>query len=265
VLAISDVVMRFGGLTAVDGASFEVRPRSITALIGPNGAGKTTAFNVISGFLRPNAGRVVFAGEDITGKPGHDVARRGLVRTFQIPRALTRLSVLENVMLAAPGQSGENVVRALFRPGSTRREQRDVEARARELLRLVRLDGLAADYAGTLSGGQRKLLELARALMTRPRLVLLDEPMAGVNPTLGAQLLDHVESLREEQGMTFVLIEHDMDVVMAVSDTVIVMDEGRVIAEGEPDRIRKDTRVIEAYLGRHAEAVIEEGERGLDA
>ena len=196
---------------------------------------------------------------------GHEVARRGLVRTFQIPRALTRLSVLENVMLAAPGQSGENVIRALLRPGSTRREQQAVEARARELLHLVRLDGLASDYAGTLSGGQRKLLELARALMTEPRLVLLDEPMAGVNPTLGAQLLDHVEALRAEQGMTFVLIEHDMDVVMAVSDTVIVMDEGRVIAEGDPDQIRSDARVIEAYLGRHAEAVLEEAARGLDA
>jgi ABC-type branched-subunit amino acid transport system ATPase component len=252
ILVVSRAIKRFGGLTAVAEASFDVRPRSITALIGPNGAGKTTVFNLISGFLKPDGGEVWFEGDRITALAAHAVARRGLVRTFQIPRALTRLSVLENVMLASPHQAGEGIGHALFAMRANRREQREVEARARELLRLVRLDAHAGAYAGTLSGGQRKLLELARALMTEPRLVLLDEPMAGVNPTLGIQLLDHVEMLRSERGLTFVLIEHDMDVVMAVSDTVIVMDEGRVVAEGPPAEIRTNARVIEAYLGRHA-------------
>jgi ABC-type branched-subunit amino acid transport system ATPase component len=265
VLEVEGLVKRFGGLTAVNEATFDVRRGAITALIGPNGAGKTTAFNLISGLLKPDAGEVRFRGQRITGLPAHEVTRRGIVRTFQIPRAITRLSVLENVMLAAPAQLGERVGRAVVSPRATAREQTGIEARAMELLRLVRLDRLALEYAGTLSGGQKKLLELARALMTGPELVLLDEPMAGVNPTLGVQLLDHVELLRAERGITFVLIEHDMEVVMAVSDTVIVMDEGRVIAEGPPDAIRADPRVIEAYLGRHAADTPEDEPLGAPA
>jgi branched-chain amino acid transport system ATP-binding protein len=251
-LDVREVVKHFGGVAAVDGASLAVEPESITALIGPNGAGKTTLFNVISGFYRPERGSVRFEGERIDRRGPHRVARRGLVRTFQTTRSLARMTVLENVMLAAPGQPGERLWRLLATPRAVRSREREVERQASELLALVRLDGWAGEYAGTLSGGQRKLLEFARALMTRPKLVLLDEPMAGVNPTLGRELLDHMRALREEQRLTFLLIEHDLDVVMTMSDRVIVMNEGVVIADGEPDAVRRDERVIEAYLGAHA-------------
>ena len=250
-LRVEGVEKRFGGLVAVDGATLAVEERSITALIGPNGAGKTTLFNVVSGFLGADRGTVRLAGERIDGRPPHAVSRRGLVRTFQTPRALTRLSVLDNLMLAAPSQPGERLWRLVASPRVVRRRESEVEARARELLRLVRLDGLADDHAGTLSGGQRKLLEFARALMTEPRVVLLDEPMAGINPTLALQLLEHVRRLREEQGLTFLLIDHDLEVVMAVSDSVVVMSEGRVIAAGPPDEVRADPLVVDAYLGTH--------------
>ena len=243
---------QYGGVQAVDAATLSVEPRSITALIGPNGAGKTTLFNVVSGFTRPDAGSVLLGGERIDGRPPHAIARRGLVRTFQTPKALTRMSVLENMLLAAPRQPGEHVWRLLATPRAGRLREREIRERAFELLRLVRLDGLAMDYAGTLSGGQRKLLELTRALMAEPRLVLLDEPMAGVNPTLGVQLLDRMQALREEHGLTFLLIDHDLDAVMAVSDRMIVMNEGRVIAVGSPAEIRVDPLVADAYLGTHA-------------
>jgi branched-chain amino acid transport system ATP-binding protein len=253
-LRVGDVVKRFGGLAAVDGATFEVEEGSITALIGPNGAGKTTLFNVVSGFLRPDRGEVRLGEERIDRRPPHSVNRRGLVRTFQTPRALTRMSVLENVLLAAPRHPGESLWRLVATPLAARRREREIEERARELLALVRLDGLAGDYAGTLSGGQRKLLELARALMTEPRLVLLDEPMAGVNPALALQLLDHIRALREEQGMTFLMIDHDLEAVMSVSDRVVVMSAGRVIAAGRPDEVRADPLVVDAYLGTHGRA-----------
>jgi branched-chain amino acid transport system ATP-binding protein len=253
-LRIAGVVKRFGGLVAVDGATFEVEERSITALIGPNGAGKTTLFNLVSGFLKPERGSVLLGDRRIDGRPPHAVNRLGLVRTFQTPKALRRMSVLENVQLAAPRHPGEQLWRLVTTPLAARRREREVEERARDLLRLVRLDALADDYAGTLSGGQRKLLELARALMTEPRLVLLDEPMAGVNPTLALQLLEHMNALREELGMTFLLIDHDLEVVMSVSDRVIVMDQGRVIAAGTPAEVRADPLVVDAYLGTHGRA-----------
>jgi branched-chain amino acid transport system ATP-binding protein len=252
VLETRDVRKRYGGVVAVDGASLSVEERSITALIGPNGAGKTTLFNVVSGFARPDGGSVLLGGERIDGRSPHTVSRRGLVRTFQTPKALTRMSVLENMLLAAPRQPGEHAWRLLATPRAGRAREREIRERALELLRLVRLDTLAADYAGTLSGGQRKLLELTRALMTEPRLVLLDEPMAGVNPTLGAQLLDRIQALREEEGLTFLVIDHDLDAVLAISDQVIVMSEGRVIAAGTPAEIRADVLVVDAYLGTRA-------------
>jgi neutral amino acid transport system ATP-binding protein len=253
ILDVRDVQKRFGGLQALSGATLDVARGSITALIGPNGAGKTTLFHAVTGFYKPDEGRIAFDGEQIEGKPPHRIARRGLVRTFQLTKALTRMSVLENVMLAAPSQPGERLVNVLFRPLATRNREHEVEQEAMELLRLVRLDRLADEYAGTLSGGQRKLLEFARALMARPKMILLDEPMAGVNPTLGLQLLDHMRLMQEERGLTFLLIEHDMEVVMTVSERVIVMNEGHVIADGAPDVVRNDQRVIDAYLGTHRE------------
>lgn len=243
------VVKEFGGIRAVNGATMSVQEGSITSLIGPNGAGKTTFFNVITGFYRADGGRATLRGEPILGRPPYAIARRGMVRTFQITKALAAMPVIDNMLLAAREQPGERLVNALFRPGVTRRREREVCAQADELLELFNLDRLRDAYAGTLSGGQRKLLELARALMTRPRLLLLDEPMAGINPTLGRRLLDHMERLRGEEGVTFLFVEHDMEVVMRHSDEVIVMAEGRVIASGEPERVRSDQAVIDAYLG----------------
>jgi len=248
-LEVEGLRKSFGGVVAVDGASFGVAEGSITALIGPNGAGKTTAFNLVSGFIKPDGGTVRFAGQQIDGRRGDVIARAGMVRAFQAPRVLTRMSVLANMMLAAKDQPGEVFGMAWLAPSRVAARERQVLARARELLDLIRLGHLAEHYAGTLSGGQRKLLELGRALMVEPRMILLDEPMAGIAPVLAQQLLQHIQDLRA-RGMTVCVIEHDMDVVMSISDRVIVMDEGRVIASGTPDAIQRDERVIEAYLGR---------------
>jgi neutral amino acid transport system ATP-binding protein len=243
------VVKRFGGIRAVDGAAMQVREGSITALIGPNGAGKTTFFNVITGFYRPDGGTATFGGDEVLGEPPYAIARRGMVRTFQITKALARMTVLDNMMLGAPDQPGERLSNILLRPGSWREREEEVREQAMELLDVFNLTRLADEYAGTLSGGQRKLLELARALMAQPRFLLLDEPMAGINPTLGRRLLDHMQRLRSTEGVTFLFIEHDMEVVMNHSDRVIVMAEGRVIADGEPHEVRQDRAVIDAYLG----------------
>jgi branched-chain amino acid transport system ATP-binding protein len=243
------VVKRFGGIRAVDGAAMQVREGSITALIGPNGAGKTTFFNVITGFYRPDGGSATFGGDEVLGEPPYAIARRGMVRTFQITKALARMTVLDNMMLGAPDQPGESLTNILLRPGSWRAREAEVREQAMELLDVFNLTRLADEYAGTLSGGQRKLLELARALMAQPRFLLLDEPMAGINPTLGRRLLEHMQRLRSTEGVTFLFIEHDMEVVMNHSDRVIVMAEGRVIADGEPHEVREDRAVIDAYLG----------------
>jgi branched-chain amino acid transport system ATP-binding protein len=248
-LEIAGLVRRFGGIRAVDDASFTVDEASITSLIGPNGAGKSTLFNVVSGFLRPDAGRVLLAGRQIHGRPPHAIARAGLVRTFQTPRSLMRMTVRENVLLAAAGHPGERLPETILRPRRARRREQSARARSDELLALVRLDRHADALASTLSGGQRKLLDFARALMAGPRLLLLDEPMAAVNPTLRVQLLEHVLDLREREGMTFLLVEHDLELVMRASDTVVVMNEGRVIASGPPVAVRNDARVVDAYLG----------------
>jgi branched-chain amino acid transport system ATP-binding protein len=229
-LDVQGLVRTFDGVRAVDEATLDVQAGSITGLIGPNGAGKSTLFNCVSGFLRPQSGRVTLDGKRIDRRAPHRIARSGLVRTFQTPRT----TVLENVAVAAP------------RP-------RNAEARAAELLELVRLGEHAEALAGTLSGGQRKLLDLVRALMVEPRILLLDEPMAGVSPTLRVELLEHILALRERDGVTLLIVEHDLDFVMRASDRVIVMNEGRVIAQGTPDEVRTDERVVDAYLGaRHA-------------
>jgi len=244
-----NVVKRFGGIRAVNGATMKVQRGSITALIGPNGAGKTTFFNLITGFYRADAGDVSFDGVQIAGKPPYVIARLGMVRTFQITKALAAMPVLDNMMLAAPDQPGEKLRNVIFRPAKSRAREREVREEAMELLEVFNLTKLADAYAGTLSGGQRKLLELARALMAKPRFLLLDEPMAGINPTLGRRLLDHMQRLRREDGVTFLFVEHDMEVVMNHADRVIVMAEGRVIADGEPHEVRSDQAVIDAYLG----------------
>ncbi|WP_279387441.1 ABC transporter ATP-binding protein [Rubrobacter taiwanensis] len=247
----------------------EVEPGKITALIGPNGAGKTTLFNIITGFYRPHRGRIIFDGEDITGKRPHAIAKRGLVRTFQLTRALSKMTVLENMMIAAQDQTGEKMFAAWVVPWAIRRQEKENRRRALELLELFNLIDKKDEYAARLSGGQKKLLELARALMMRPKMILLDEPMAGVNPTLGARLLEHVQELRNE-GMTFVLVEHDMDVVMRVSEQVIVMADGKVITQGTADEVRRNQQVIDAYLGSGGGAVDEAidevlgGERSSD-
>jgi len=249
ILQIEGLIKHFGGIAAVNGAAFDVEQNSVTALIGPNGAGKTTLFNVITGFYRAERGSVLFQGQQIVRRPPHVIARLGMVRTFQITKALAKMPVIDNMMLAAPAQPGEHLYNLVVRPAAARKREREVRARAEELLEVFQLGKLAHEYAGVLSGGQRKLLEFARALMTEPTMLLLDEPMAGINPTLGGRLLEHMHQLRSERGMTFLFIEHDMEVVMGQSDKVIVMAEGRVIAQGPPDEVRSDQRVIDAYLG----------------
>jgi branched-chain amino acid transport system ATP-binding protein len=252
ILVADGVTRRFGGLTAVDVDHLEVQRGAITALIGPNGAGKTTFFNLITGFDQPDGGRWQFDGNDMASVAAHQTAKLGMVRTFQLTKSLARLSVLENVKLGATGQKGENFFRALIRPlwGD---QEKEIEARAEELLVRFKLDHMRDEFAGSLSGGQRKLLEMARALMVQPTMVMLDEPMAGVNPALTQSLLQHVKSLRSE-GMTVMFVEHDMDVVHDISDWVVVMAEGRIIAEGTPDQISANPHVIDAYLGAHHDA-----------
>ncbi len=250
VVAADGVVRRFGGLTAVDVDHVEIQRGVITALIGPNGAGKTTFFNVLTGFDKPDEGSWTFGGRSLKGVPAYKVAKLGMVRTFQLTKVLARLTVIENMRIGASGQSGESMWQAMFPPLWRAQEKRNTE-RAMDLLRRFKLDAKKDDFAGSLSGGQRKLLEMARALMVDPELVMLDEPMAGVNPALKQSLLGHVKSLRED-GMTVLFVEHDMDMVRDISDWVIVMAQGRIISEGPPDAVMSDQRVIDAYLGaRH--------------
>ncbi|KAB1141525.1 ABC transporter ATP-binding protein [Streptomyces luteolifulvus] len=258
-LVLDGVSRSFGGLTAVRVDHLEVQRGAITALIGPNGAGKTTLFNIVSGFDRADGGRWWFDGHPLTGRPAHRVARHGLVRTFQLTRVIPRLSVRENMLLATSGQRGEQLLPALLRP-LWHGQEREAGRRADELLERFRLGQLRDDYAGTLSGGQRKLLELARALMARPVMVLLDEPMAGVNPALTQTLLGHITRLRDE-GMTVCFVEHDMDVVMGISDWVAVMADGRLVAEGPPHTCARNPSVVDAYLGkRHDEPGTPQGQ-----
>jgi branched-chain amino acid transport system ATP-binding protein len=249
-IIIADGVRRqFGGLTAVDVEHVEIPRNAITALIGPNGAGKTTFFNLLTGFDKPNEGTWSFNGRSLHGVPAFRVARLGLVRTFQLTKALGLLTVLDNMKLGATKQRGEHFWTS-FLPFIWRGQDLGIEAKARELLARFKLDAKSADFAASLSGGQRKLLEMARALMSDPELVMLDEPMAGVNPALTESLLDHILDLKD-QGMTVLFVEHDMHMVRHIADWVIVMAEGRVVAEGPPDSVMNEQAVIDAYLGAH--------------
>jgi branched-chain amino acid transport system ATP-binding protein len=256
-IVIADGVRRtFGGLTAVDVEHVEIQRGVITALIGPNGAGKTTFFNLLTGFDRPDGGEWSFKDKSLKGVPAYRVARGGMVRTFQLTKVLSKLTVLENMRVGATGQKGETLLRAMFAP--LWRDQEDaVTAKADDLLARFLLDAKREDFAGSLSGGQRKLLEMARALMADPEMVMLDEPMAGVNPALKQSLLSHVKSLRDE-GRTVLFVEHDMDMVRDISDWVIVMAQGKIIAEGPPEAVMGDQRVIDAYLGSHHDAPLTE-------
>jgi branched-chain amino acid transport system ATP-binding protein len=248
-LDVRTVTKSFEGLRAVSECSLQVRRGTITGLIGPNGAGKTTLFNLITGFLKPTAGEIAFAGERIDGLPPHRVFDRGIVRTFQIPRELKLMTVLENLMLVPAEQAGERLWNAWFLPFRVGRQEREIRDKALEVLEFVNLWHLRHEYASNLSSGQKKLLELARTLMGDPRLILLDEPGAGVNPTLMKSLVALIERLRDESGITFFLIEHDMDLVARLCNPVIVMSSGEKIAEGPPDEVVRDERVLEAYLG----------------
>ena len=249
-ILVADGVRRsFGGVVAVDVDHLEVQRGSITALIGPNGAGKTTLFILLTGFDTPDQGKWMFDGRSLERVVAHRTAAMGMVRTFQLTKSLTKMSVIENMKLGATNQVGERWWNGLL-PFRWRQQEDMVEKRADELLKRFKLDHMRNEYAGTLSGGQRKLLEMSRALMTNPRLVMLDEPMAGVNPALKQSLNEHIRGLRDD-GMTVLFVEHDMDMVHDVSDWVIVMAEGRIIAEGTPDQISANPAVIEAYLGGH--------------
>ena len=249
ILIADDVVRSFGGLTAVDVAHVEIQRGAITALIGPNGAGKTTFFNLLTGFDRADSGNWTFNEQNAAKLPPYRLARRGMVRTFQLTKALSRMTVLDNMRLGATHQTGEHLGAALL-PFLWSRQERQVTERAMEILERFNLASKAQDFAGSLSGGQRKLLEMARALMTNPTLLMLDEPMAGVNPALTQSLLQHIKDIREE-GVTVLFVEHDMDMVHDISDWVIVMAQGRIIAEGPPGSVMKDVAVIDAYLGAH--------------
>jgi len=248
-LELRGVEKSFGGLKAVDNCSLEVKAGSITGLIGPNGAGKTTLFNIITGHHKPDGGQIFFQGQSIGGLSPHQIFRKKIYRTFQITREFSQMTVLENLMIMPGLQIGEKIWNTWFRPAAVRHQEMQIMQKALEFLEFVELIDLKDEYAGSLSGGQKKLLEIARSMMADPIMVLLDEPGAGVNPTLMKKLIANIETLRQEKGITFLLIEHDMDLVMNLCDPVIVMSEGKKLAEGTSDEIKSNEQVLEAYLG----------------
>ena len=248
-LKATELSKSFGGIKAVNNAHIEVNRGSITGLIGPNGAGKTTLFNLLSNFIKPDSGKILFDKQPIHNLPPHRIATQGLIRTFQVARVLSRLSVLENMLLATPNQTGENFFKVWFQQPKLRAEERHNKERAMNILESMGLAAKAHDYAGALSGGQRKLLEMARTFMANPKLILLDEPAAGVNPTLINQICEHIVNWNQ-QGISFLVIEHNMDVIMSLCDRVWVLAEGTNLAEGTPEEIQNNELVLEAYLGQ---------------
>ncbi|MCG2620629.1 ABC transporter ATP-binding protein [Arthrobacter sp. I2-34] len=265
IVVAKQVTRRFGGINAVDVDYLEIPRHKITALIGPNGAGKTTFFNLLTGFDQPNSGEWTFDGHPLSGVSSYKVARMGMIRTFQLTKVMGKLTVLENMRLGAADQPGERLFKALFRNLWGGRE-REITEQANVLLQKFKLDTKRDDYAASLSGGQRKLLEMARSLMARPKLVMLDEPMAGVNPALTQSLLEHIKNLKAE-GMSVLFVEHDMQMVRYIADWVVVMAEGKVVAEGPPAEVMKDQAVIDAYLGAHHDVDLgeTEGVQALEA
>lgn len=247
-LSLKDVEKSFGSVKAVDGVSMDIKRREIAGLVGSNGAGKTTLFNLITGFLSIDSGEIIFSDKNITGLRSHEISRQGIVRTFQIPRELSRMSVMENMLLAPKNQVGESWWKALLRWDKVKEQENDLREKAESILEFFELSHLKDEYAGALSGGQKKLLEMSRALMLNPELILLDEPFAGVNPTLTNKLIDYLKELRDD-GLTFIVIEHDLPVIDEITDHIFVMEEGRIISKGNLDEIRNDERVLETYLG----------------
>jgi branched-chain amino acid transport system ATP-binding protein len=249
ILSLRNVRRHFGGIKAVDGVSFDVAPNRITGLIGPNGAGKTTLFNLISGFYNPDIGEIYFQGERIDGLSLHRTFHKGLCRTFQISRELKLMTVLENAMLVPPGQEGEKLWRTWFFPKTVKKQESELRDRALQSLESVGLLHLKDEYAGNLSGGQKRLLELARTMMASPTMIMFDEPGAGVNPSERRTLASRIRQLVEEQGITVLLIGHEMELVMDICDPIIVLDRGKLLTEGTPEQVRTDKRVLEVYLG----------------
>lgn len=248
-ITVENIAKSFGGITALDDCSLEIAEGRITGLIGPNGAGKTTLFNIIAGNIRPNSGRITFADSDITGTAPHRLFHLGLLRTFQVPREFPNMTVRENLMVVPPAQAGENIVASWLAWAKVRLQELAVRQLADETLDFLKLSHVADELAGNLSGGQKKLLELGRTMMVEAKAVLLDEPGAGVNRTLLADLIVAIQRLNQERGYTFCIIEHDMDLISELCDPVIVLSQGRILSQGSMSEIRSDRAVLDAYFG----------------
>lgn len=248
-IEVRNVACHFGALRAVDDCSFRIEPGRITGIVGPNGAGKSTVFNIIAGALKPSAGSVHLANENITGREPYELHAKGLLRTFQVAQEFHRMTVFENLLAAAPNPGGDSLLRAFLTPSSMRHREASNKERAEDILHFLHLDGVAGSLAGEISGGQKKLLELGRTLMVEAKVILLDEIAAGVNRVLLGHIEERIRALNRERGLTFCIIEHDMDFVARLCDHVIVMAEGRVLTEGTMEDVRRDERVVEAYFG----------------